>query len=188
MKKTLLLIIAACSVFIQSVNAQLRMPASYGPSLAIAGDVVDVVGPRGYYYHVAAAIVVKEEFTVLRSLNLTASAGFQTFFATSTYDYYLNANNQPGKLYHFIPIKVGARYYITTLWYSELEGGGVLYTKNYRNPAIAASIGTGISIPIDGAHAFDIGARFENWSRKNIPGEINIDHLLALRLSYKIGI
>jgi hypothetical protein len=186
MKRIYLFILALSIAF--TTKAQLTIPASYGPSFAISAEFNEVIGPENYYYRVGPGINAKVELTVARGFNFTASAGFLAFFTGSTYAYYLTHNDMPNRTYNFIPLKVGGRYYFGESWYTELQGGTVLYTRDYRNPALTVAGGGGVSIPIDGKHAFDIGARFENWSRKEMPYQVNLKHMVSIRLAYKIGI
>jgi len=185
--KRIYFLIIALSIAV-TTRAQLTIPASYSPSFALSAEFNTVIGPENYYYRVGPGINAKVELTVARSFNFTASAGFLAFFTGSTYAYYLTHNDMPNRTYNFIPLKVGGRYYFGESWYTELQGGTVLYTRDYRNPALTVAGGAGVSIPIDGNHAFDIGARFENWSRKEMPYQVNLKHMVSIRLAYKIGI
>ena len=188
MKNIALIIITFC-LGLGSVKAQLQVPASYGNSIAIAAEGGLLLGPVTQRYKAGAGLVLKGEMLVAQSFNLTGSVGFQAFLPNSTYAYYLNANQLPYTTLNFIPVKVGGRYYIGDTWYAEAETGAVLYTTDYRDPAITIGAGTGFSFQLDGVNrAVDVGARIENWTRKDIPGQYNVSQMLAFRLAYKFGL
>jgi hypothetical protein len=184
--RSIITVLFSLSVF--TATAQFNVPASYGNSIAIGVDVGTALGPVTQYYKVSGGLVLKGELHVTQVFNLTASAGFQSFLANSTYAYRLRVNNQPNPPFNLIPIKVGGRFYIGDEWYAEGETGAVLYTIDYKHPAITAGIGTGFSFQMDGNRAFDVGIRIENLTRKDIPDQMNFEHIAAIRFAYKFGL
>ncbi|MBW4891809.1 hypothetical protein KXQ82_18935 [Mucilaginibacter sp. HMF5004] len=187
MKKISILIIAFC-ISLSAAKAQLQVPAYYGDSYSIGADVSNVMGEATVKYKVGVGVALKREFHMTTQFNLTASVGVQAFIPNSTYAYYLKYNGMPNNPYVVLPLKVGGRYYIADTWYAEAAGGAVVYTSDYRDPAITVGGGTGFSIPTENNRAFDIGVRFENWYRKDIPGQFNIGQTLTVRLAYKFGL
>jgi hypothetical protein len=182
------IIIILFSLIIFPAMAQFKVPASYGNSIAIGVDVGSALGPVTQYYKASGGLVAKGEFHLTQAFNLTASAGFQSFLANSTYAYRLRDNHLPNPPFNLIPLKVGARYYLDDEWYAEGESGAVLYTIDYKHPAITTGIGTGFSFQMDGNRAFDIGIRIENLSRKDFPNQMNFEHIAAIRFAYKFGL
>ncbi len=184
MKKLLLAIIATISMtcaFAQGPGVKL----SIGPEVGLPlGDIHD-------FYSFTLGGTLKLEVPVNNSnFNITFTSGFINYFAKDyNYSYSNGYSSYSGTVRAdnagFIPVKVGGKYYANPNFYVEGEVGIVANTNSSQSStAFAYAPGIGFSLPIGGdtRKAFDIGARYEGWSKDGTVKQV------ALRLAYKFGL
>jgi hypothetical protein len=113
----------------------------------------------------------KAELPLLPNLKLNFSAGYSILIPTSRM--YTNAivpvcdgctistNRASDPSYHFIPVKVGLRYYY--LWHLYIDGdAGAAFKTNYvANTSFIYGFGFGSLIPFNAHNALDFGLNFE---------------------------
>ena len=110
---------------------------------------------------------------------ITATAGYTSFYLKNDVKNTLQAFGLSTEPAGFVPLKVGGKYYFNPLFYAEGEIGASIGTNRGSGTAFAYAPGFGVSVPLIGRNAVDIGLRYEGWSQN-----YNFNQL-ALRLAYK---
>jgi hypothetical protein len=99
---------------------------------------------------------------VLEKLNFTVELGYTRFHGKEVF---ANIKYKEG----FIPIKVGARYYLTEYVYGSGQAGISISTANGsgRGTAFAYAPGLGLTFPVAASGSLDVGLQYEGWARSS---------------------
>lgn len=157
MKKIFFLILTA-GLF-QLVDAKAQSGAQIAePRLGIGFDVGLPIGDFGDFANYGTGGSILYQHPVSKSLNITGNVGYIRF----------NGKETIGTLKYrqsFIPIKVGARYFIIENIYGTAEVGSSIATANGSGVSFIYTPGLGVEIPVSRTGSLDIGARYEGWTK-----------------------
>ncbi|KIO77333.1 hypothetical protein TH53_10010 [Pedobacter lusitanus] len=179
--KKLFLLTAIAGVFaFGNVSAQ----KIKGPKLGIGADFAIPVGnlSNGYKFGYGGSLLFQTP--IAPKLNFTASAGYLSMVG-KTLDFYYGNYSLSGKVpnSNVIPVKVGARYFVTDSFYAGGEVGAAFVSEDGDNgTAFAYAPGIGLELPLANKKAVDLGVRYEGWSKNSSVG------FFGLRVAYNFGI
>lgn len=158
MKKVFLLTAIAGIFAFSNVNAQKKDPAMNGPKLGIGAEFAFPTGDFGKGSDFGYGGSLLYQHPVAPNLNLTGSAGYLNFESKEIPGIgKLNAG--------FIPVKVGARYFLAENIYVNGELGASFATgSNNSGTAFVYSPGVGVEFPVSDKSSIDLGGRYEGWS------------------------
>ncbi|MDF2430700.1 MAG: hypothetical protein JWP44_331 [Mucilaginibacter sp.] len=117
-----------------------------------------VGGSLKYEYHL-------RKFYFIKSLDLTLESGYETFAAKVPLQ-----SVEVKSTYGYVPVKIGAKYYILSGLYAEMQAGITYYTMHGGGHAFDYSPGIGYSFN----SGFEVGLRYEEWKQNpenHIPGQ-----------------
>jgi hypothetical protein len=121
--------------------------------------------------------------------NFTATSGITAFFSDQTIRSLLGKKDAyTEKIYYFLPLKVGAKYYLGENFYVEGEVGGIVNLSNSFKTTPTYAPGIGVAIPFQQIRSLDLGLRYETFNQVNVYNETFIKGFFSLRLVYKFGI
>lgn len=123
MKKKLLLLAmligAAFTTYAQNDDSS--------PKIGVGFSIGAAVGSNAAYYPVASGVHVKFEYPVNSSpLSITLSAGYTFYVSSDGYNYNSDGygdSYSSGSLLSFVPVTVGAKYYVANKLYLEGDVG-----------------------------------------------------------------
>jgi len=178
MKKQLLTLVAIMLVsatgFAQSPNAVNK--------LSVGADFAVPTGDLSLISSIVYGGSVQGEFSVAKSLNLTASAGYLTFdYKNSLKNLFDQAGLKMEKM-GAIPVKAGAKYYFGKIFYGSAELGASFSTGETSATAFAYASSLGINLPLAHKNALDLGVRYETWSNEGTSSFIGIRAAFAFGL------
>ena len=166
--KKLFLLTAIVGIFAFTNASAQKDAAMSGPKLGIGADFAFPMGDwkdAGMNFGFGGSLLYQHP--VAPNLNLTANAGYINF---QTKDLPLVGKLNAG----FIPVKVGARYFVAENFYVNGELGAVFGTEDGAGTAFAYSPGLGIEFPVADKSSIDLGARYEGWSKNGTSSFIGI--------------
>lgn len=156
MKKVFLLTAIAGIFAFSNVKAQ-KDPAMSGPKIGIGAEFAFPTGNFGDVYNFGYGGSLNYQHPVAPNMNLTASAGYINFETKEV----LGAKFNSG----FIPVKVGARYFLAENFYVNGEVGASFGTGDLNDgTAFVYSPGVGVEFPVSDKASIDLGGRYEGWS------------------------
>jgi hypothetical protein len=121
-KKLLLLAILTSAAF--TTYAQNEDPS---PKLGVGFSIGAAVGSNSAYYPVASGVHFKFEYPVNSTpLSITFSAGYTFYVSSNGYNYSTDGYGDSysnGSLLSFVPVTVGAKYYVANKLYLEGDVG-----------------------------------------------------------------
>lgn len=172
MKSALFLIVFASIFSFTQSYAQVR--GQDGPKLGIGADFAFPQGSYGDRADFGAGVSLLYQHPVSARLNITGNVGYLRFTGEGTY---VNLKFKEG----FVPIKAGARYFVSENIYGAGEVGVVFSTANGSGSgtAFVYTPGLGVVFPVSDSGNIDLGARYERWTRSN--GTIS---LIGIRAGY----
>ncbi len=174
--------------YVTTAAAQiLPIPVFRGKSASFGLNGNYALGELNSGYRIGAGAYIKAEIPIT-TFNFTVSAGYTDFLANQTVKNVFTSDGNHYKSYSYVPINIGAKYYITTNFYGALETGGVIGLNNGSKPAFSYAPGVGLAFPIGSKKAIDMGVSYEKWERKDTQGEVNINQFMCFKLAYKFGI
>lgn len=174
--------IATATVF-TTASAQLR--TLLAPKFSLGLEVAAPTGDAKNLYGFGFGGSGKIEIPATRALYITATAGYTSFYLKDAIKNTLRTFGSSLKPAGFVPLKVGAKYYLIPFVYVEGELGaaiGVQQTAVGSNilaghgTAFAYAPGVGVTVPLVG---IDAGVRYEGWSQNG-----HFDQV-ALRVAYR---
>ncbi len=121
----------------------------------------------------------KIEIPVAPQTFFTATAGYTSFYLNENIRNVYRAVGISVEPTGFVPLKVGVKYYFSPIFYGEGEIGAAIGTNKGSSTAFAYAPGIGVSLPVVGRKAVDIGFRFEGWAYN-----YNFNQV-AFRVAYK---
>ncbi|MGV3706199.1 MAG: hypothetical protein ACO1NU_12555 [Arcticibacter sp.] len=108
------------------------------------------------------------DIPVTRALYATGTAGVTSFY------------RKDSETRTFIPMKVGAKYYITRMIYGQAEIGTSVGVQQGAGTAFIFAPGVGLSYPMTERSSVNAGFRYESWARDGG----NIEQL-AIKIGYQ---
>jgi hypothetical protein len=172
MKKLFLLTAIAGIFAFTNVSAQ-KDAAMSGPKLGIGAEFAFPTGDFGKVSKFGVGGSLLYQHPVAPNLNLTANAGYISFKAKDIIG---------GGTAGFIPVKVGARYFVAENFYVNGELGAAFSTETGGSTAFAYSPGLGIEFPVADKSSIDVGARYEGWSKNGTSS------FIGLRAAFNFGL
>lgn len=173
MKKVFLLTAIAGIFAFSSVKAQ-KDVAMTGPKLGIGADFAFPMGDFGDVMDLGYGGSLLYQHPVAANLNLTGSAGYLSFKAKDEFG---------GGNFGYVPVKVGARYFVAENFFIGGELGASFSTESGGKTAFAYAPGIGIEFPVADKSAIELGARYEGWSANS-----NTSSFIGLRLAWNFGL
>jgi hypothetical protein len=168
MKKLLLIILAFSALQAQAQSVQLTKGFSVGAELGIPTQSIFNIGFGGSG---------KAEVPIVSPVSLTVTAGYTSFYYKSAL---IGGGNRFPDPAGFVPLKGGAKVYLSQVFYVEAEGGAILETNHAKNTLSAFAIGPGFLIPLKSENrSIDFSLRYERWSN-------NLTQT-GLRVAYRLG-
>jgi hypothetical protein len=167
MKRFLFLILLFYAAQAIAQDEPLKKAISIGGELGI---------PNASVYSIGLGVSGKGEFPVSGKVAITATAAYSIFFYKSN----LFGNSKTPDAARFVPLKVGAKYYLNEGVYFEGELGTAIETNYLKQDLFAFSLGPGFIIPIKGKYGVDLGLRYEKWSNHQV-------QQTAIRIAHRFG-
>lgn len=176
--KKLFLLTAIVGIFAFTNASAQKDAAMNGPKLGIGAEFAFPMGDFGDVFNLGYGGSLLYQHPVAPNLNLTANAGFINF---QTKDLPIVGKLNSG----FIPVKVGARYFVAENFYLNGEVGAAFGTKEGSGTRFAYSPGVGIEFPVADKSSIDVGARYEGWSKGD--GTV-APSFIGLRAAFNFGL
>jgi len=173
MKKVFLLTAIAGIFAFSSVKAQ-KDVAMTGPKLGIGAEFAFPMGDFGDVMDLGYGGSLLYQHPVAANLNLTGSAGYLSFKAKDEFG---------GSSFGYVPVKVGARYFVAENFFVGGELGASFSTESGGKTAFAYAPGIGIEFPVADKSAIELGARYEGWSANSTTSSF-----IGLRLAWNFGL
>ncbi len=183
MKRLFLMTTIAAMIAFSTVSAQrittkrkkLPPPVKFSVGLELGAPT----GVAKNLYSVGLGGSGKIEIPATREFFITATAGYTSFYLKNDVKNALRPYGLSTAPAGFVPLKVGGKYYFSPVFYAEGEIGASIGTNKGSGTAFAYAPGIGVSIPLIGRNAIDVGLRYESWSQNG-----NFDQF-GLRVAYK---
>ncbi|MBW4889620.1 hypothetical protein KXQ82_07830 [Mucilaginibacter sp. HMF5004] len=187
-----------CLQFVQPAFAQYGgSPVTIGKSLSFGFEgngsfAKQFDGTQQYApYQIGLGFVSRYEhpfYNMESNLNFTATTGVTAFLSDQTVRHILGRpNTYTERVYYFIPVKAGLKYYWGENFYVEGEAGGIVNASNSFKTTLTYAPGIGVAVPF-GQGALDLGLRYEAYNQTDVFGELFLKSFLSLRLVYKIDL
>lgn len=177
-KKLLLMVVVIAATAFSTVSAQRKKQTTTPVKFSVGLELAAPTGDYKNIYDVGLGGSGKIEIPATTQLFITATAGFTSFYYKENLRNALKVLGLP-TTQGFVPLKVGGKYYFSPVFYGEGEIGASIGTNKGSSTAFAYAPGIGVSIPLIGKNAIDVGLRYEGWSQN---GNFN---QFALRAAYK---
>jgi opacity protein-like surface antigen len=177
-KKLFLMAAVITATAFSTVSAQRKSQTATPIKFSVG---LELGAPTGVYkntYNAGLGGSGKIEIPATTQLFITATAGFTSFYYKENQKNALKALGLP-TTQGFVPLKVGGKYYFSPAFYAEGEIGASIGTNKGSSTAFAYAPGIGVSIPLIGRNALDVGLRYEGWSQDYSFNQ------LGLRVAYK---
>ncbi|OOQ60982.1 hypothetical protein [Mucilaginibacter pedocola] len=164
MKKLLFsLLFVACSAAIclaqkDSDAAKFSIGLNLGLPVGVASD----------YSSFIPGIDLKYDVPLAEGTFFTASAGYSRIFYKDVYKDYLKTAGIDRSSSGIIPLKVGIKYYFDQFFYGEGQLGAAFSTESEAGTAFTYAPGIGCTF----GGGFDIGVRYEGWSKNGTQKQI----------------
>lgn len=171
--KKLFLLTAIAGIFAFTNASAQKDAAMNGPKLGIGADFAFPMGDFGDISKFGVGGSLLYQHPVAPNLNLTANAGYLSFKYKDVFG---------GGTSGFVPVKVGARYFVAENFYVNGEIGAAFSTEKGGSTAFAYSPGLGIEFPVADKSSIDVGARYEGWSKN---GTLSF---IGLRAAFNFGL
>ncbi|TDQ08831.1 hypothetical protein [Pedobacter metabolipauper] len=151
MKRKLLLVILLSAVALDQVNAQQRLPSIHRAKIGLGPDVIVARKEVGY----GGSLNI--QVPILTKLSLTSTVSY--------YSFYTLENKKKVNTFDpsFVPVKVGARYYVSDAVYLHGDAGYAYPKTDGDIKSFIITPGIGFEFPYKKS-AFDFGFRFEFWT------------------------
>ena len=159
MKKLLLAILFVGS----SLATCLAQKSNDASKFSIGLEAGIPTGSFGDFYNLAIGGSLKYDINISEGTYFNISAGYTSFSGK---------NGVPST--GFIPVKVGVKNYFSEGFYGEAQVGAAKSTESGGGTAFAYAPGIGYTF----AGGFDIGLRYEAWSKNGTIGQF------ATRIAY----
>lgn len=174
--KKLFLLTAIAGIFAFTNASAQKDAAMNGPKLGIGAEFAFPIGDFGKGFDLGYGGSLLYQHPVAPNLNLTANAGYLSFQSKKDI---LGGRINAG----FVPVKVGARYFVAENFYVNGEIGAAFATgDNANGTAFAYSPGIGVEFPVADKSSIDLGARYEGWSKN---GSLSF---IGVRAAFNFGL
>lgn len=179
MKKLFLVTAIAGILGLSSVNAQTKDVAMTGSKLGIGAEFAFPTGSFGDAYDFGYGGSLQFQTPIANKLNFIATGGYLNFKGND-----INVAGITEKLpdQGFIPLKIGARYFLAENVYAGGELGAAIGTGSNSNTSFIYTPHIGIEFPVADKSTIDLGARYEAWSNNGT------SRFVGLRLAYNFGL
>ncbi|RVU00187.1 hypothetical protein EOD41_14610 [Mucilaginibacter limnophilus] len=168
MKKILLVLLVFAALKVQAQSVSLNKAFSVGLELGI---------PSQSIYNIGFGGSGKAEVPIASPVSLTITAGYTSFYYKSAL---IGGGDRFPDAAGYVPLKGGAKVYLSRGVYAEAEGGAVLETNYAKKTLSAFSIGPGFLIPLKSDNqSIDFSLRYERWSN-------NLKQT-GIRVAYRFG-
>lgn len=180
MKKLFLLTAIAGIFAISNVSAQTKDVAMTGSKLGIGAEFAFPTGDFGDVSKLGYGGSLQFQTPIAEKLNFTATAGYLNFQGK---DYTIaGIGTIDGGNAGFIPVKIGARYFLAENFYAGGELGASFATGDNSGTAFVYTPNIGVEFPVADKASIDFGVRYEAWSRDS-----STLRFVGLRLAYNFG-
>jgi hypothetical protein len=205
MKKTLLAVFILFSAVL-TVKAQ---DDELLPRFSAGFGVGATTGPQHLGFPAAGSVALKGEYPIASSpVCVTASVGYQFYVSSDGYNYNYNSNygeSTTGSIASFVPVMVGARVYVSKLFFEGDVGAsfnlnsGKSYTAKKAAPILSPSIGYGFRFGSSQKIGLDLSLSYETRLEKTqIPSDPSIVNpyingygsynLVAFHVAFSLGL
>lgn len=175
--KKLFLLTAIAGIFAFTNASAQKDAAMNGPKLGIGAEFALPIGDFADGWKLGFGGSLLYQHPVAPNLNLTANAGYISFKSKELP--IIGGTINTG----FIPVKVGARYFLAENFYINGELGAAFATgDNNGGTAFAYSPGVGVEFPVADKSSIDLGARYEGWSNN---GSLSF---IGIRAAFNFGL
>ncbi|MEJ7559991.1 MAG: hypothetical protein WKF66_16885 [Pedobacter sp.] len=180
MKKLFLSIAIVGLLGFSSVNAQTKDVAMSGSKIGIGAEFAFPTGQFGDYYDFGYGASLQFQTPIASKLNFIATAGYLTFQSKEN----IIIGTQSGTLPNngAVPLKVGARYFLSENFYVGGELGVAIATTSGSGNGFIYTPHIGVEFPVADKSTIDFGARYEAWSNNGTR------KFVGLRLAYNFGL
>jgi hypothetical protein len=180
MKRLFLVTAIAGILGFSNVNAQTKDVAMTGSKLGIGAEFAFPTGSFGDAYDFGYGGSLQFQTPIANKLNFIATGGYLNFKGKDIADI-------AGVTYKvedrgFVPLKIGARYFIAENFYAGGELGAAIGTKSGSGTAFVYTPHIGVEFPVADKSTIDLGARYEAWSNNGT------SRFVGLRLAYNFGL
>jgi hypothetical protein len=180
MKRLFLLTAIAGVLGFSSVNAQTKDVAMTGSKLGIGAEFAFPTGDFGDAYDFGYGGSLQFQTPIANKLNFIATGGYLNFKGKEIAD----VGNTTIKVADqgFVPLKIGARYFLAENFYAGGELGAAIGTGSNSSTAFIYTPHIGVEFPVADKSTIDLGARYEAWSNNGT------SRFVGLRLAYNFGL
>ncbi|RFZ82080.1 hypothetical protein DYU05_15735 [Mucilaginibacter terrenus] len=140
------------------------------------GIGLDLGFPTNSIYNIGFGGSGKAEVPISQSISLTVTAGYTSFYYKSALIGSTRSQDPSG----YIPLKAGAKYYLSEGFYLEGEAGTAIETNYNKDKLFAFSVGPGFLFSTGKHTGFDVGLKYENWGSGRLKQT-------ALRVAYRLA-
>ncbi|MEJ7559908.1 MAG: hypothetical protein WKF66_16470 [Pedobacter sp.] len=180
MKKLFLSIAIAGLLGFSSVSAQTKDVAMTGSKIGIGAEFAFPTGQFGDYYNFGYGASLQFQTPITNRLKFIATGGYLTFKGKDNITIGTETGTLP--IYGVVPLKVGARYFLSENFYAGGELGGAIATTFGSGNGFIYTPHIGVEFPVADKSTIDFGARYEAWSNNGTR------KFVGLRLAYNFGL
>ncbi|MHA4894763.1 hypothetical protein ACXZ1K_08430 [Pedobacter sp. PWIIR3] len=179
MKRLLLTTAIAGILGFSSVNAQTKDVAMTGSKIGIGAEFAFPTGNFGDAFDLGYGGSLQFQTPIANKLNFIATGGYLNFTGKD-----IPGTGGTVKVADFgvVPLKVGARYFLTENFYAGGELGAAIGTSKGSETAFIYTPHIGVEFPVADKSTIDLGARYEAWSNNGT------SRFVGLRLAYNFGL
>ncbi|SHF20253.1 outer membrane beta-barrel protein [Pedobacter caeni] len=174
--KKLFLLTAIAGIFAFTNASAQKDAAMNGPKLGIGAEFALPIGDFADGWKLGFGGSLLYQHPVAPNLNLTANAGYISFKSKEIP--FIGGTVNMG----YVPVKVGARYFLAENFYINGELGAAFGTKKGSSTMFAYSPGVGVEFPVADKSSIDLGARYEGWSND---GSLSF---IGIRAAFNFGL
>lgn len=156
MKRLLFIAFAFLSAYAHGQDSFAPMQAN---NKALSVGLEGLVASKSAFFTYGFGASVKGELPLGESFSLSATGGLNKFNVKAAY----KSPTGSTPLVTFIPIKVGAKYFIGGLVYTEGELGATIETNYEKKKYFNLTAGIGYIIPLTPHTGIDLSLRYEDW-------------------------
>ncbi|AMR31991.1 hypothetical protein A0256_11430 [Mucilaginibacter sp. PAMC 26640] len=171
MKRLIFILFAFVTVYAHGQDSNvITQPNNKAISIGAEG----MITRKNAFFPYGVGVSLKGEYPLGEGLSLTATGAYNRFFIKDAY------KNPTGStpLASFIPVKVGAKYFIGGGIYTEGELGAAIETNYEKKKYFNLTVGIGYTLQVTTHNSLDFSFRYEDWGDQTI-------RFGALRVAYR---
>jgi hypothetical protein len=132
--------------------------------------------PSGNVFKSGDGVALKYEWPIAQDLSLTTTLTY----ARTHYKKYYHEERQPNGHAEFIPLTVGARYFLGEKFYFEGDVGGGYANNFHKSSILAVQLYAGYTFKLGKSSSLDAAIGYINWG--------NTDNLkfTTFKLAYRV--